>query len=374
MICWHGRGKCSSSKNNKEDRGQAMDLGYRIIDLIQAYMAHSNIYFPIAFSFIILGVSASVTFFVRSDTLRIMLIILLAGFFYWISVDGSEFEQEYFLNMSTELLGTIVSLIIFASAMTASGWTFPMVGMIVVVLISILTIKTDDFNNGFSLNMSTELLGAFLTTVLLNRDWLWTKDKDGIGSLLDPLTIWLNQRVQKRHTFDIKTNAQADYFVLVRGVSEAEIMEKVDWLTRSGVMVMSRGDMRYDTFNNCVYQEIGLVVDAYEKQTEAIMLSNQEARVRVLGYRDTAYRIHQQMTEVMECEEPRHASTPNKELTHLEFTTQRPRVLFSDYVATQINLLVREWRNHSDEGLSEAATHLMDWAIKMNFVKGKVND
>jgi hypothetical protein len=73
---------------------------------------------------------------------------------------------------------------------------------------------------------------------------------------------------------------------------------------------------------------------------------------------------------VMECEEPHHTSTPNKEMTHLEFTTQRPRVLFSDYVATQINLLVREWHNHTDDGLSEAAEHLMDWAIKMNFVKG----
>jgi hypothetical protein len=351
-----------------------MDLGYRIIDLIQAYMANANIYFPIAFSFIILGVSVSATFFVRSESLRVILIILLAGFFYLISVDGSEFEQEYFLNMSTELLGTIVSLIIFASAMTVSGWTFPLVGMVVITLISILTIRTDDFNNGFSLNMSTELLGAFLTTVLLNRDWLWHRDKQGIGGLLDPLTIWLNQRIQKRHVFDIKTNARSDYFVLVRGVSEAEIMEKVEWLTRSGVMVVSSSDMRYDTFNNCMYQEIGLVVDAHEKQTEAIALSNQQARVRVLGYRDTAYRIHQQMTEVMECEEARHASTPNKELTHLEFTTQRPRVLFSDYVATQINLLVREWRNHPNECLGEAATHLMDWAVTMNFVKGQMND
>lgn len=353
-----------------------MELGYSIIDLIQTYMSNTDIYFPIALSLVILSISISITFFLRDEALRIVLIFLLAGFFYWASIGGSVFEQEYFLNMSTELLGTIVALIIFASALTSSGWTFPVVAMIIVTLISVLTIRTDDFSNGFSLNMSTELLGAFLTTVLLKRDWLWKKgltDSETLG-LLQPFSNWIGQQMQKQHTFTIKNDSKADYYLLVTGESEVDVADKVEWLTRSGVLVVHKKDMTHDEGNNRVYQEIGLAVDTYEKQSDAITLSNQTARVRILAYQDAAYRIYKQITEVMECDEPQHVSTPHKELAHLEFTATRPRVMFSDYVETQINLLAREWRNNPDECLTAAAEHLMDWAVTMNFVKGKMND
>jgi hypothetical protein len=351
-----------------------MELGKLIWDFFQ--LSRNEIYNPIVFSFVILAVCASLAFYFRDESLRIALIILLALFFYWLSADeqASIFGQEYFLNMSTELLGTIISLIVFASVMTANGWTFPVVAMIVVTMISVLTIRTDDFNNGFSLNMSTELFGAFLTTVLLNRDWLWAKGSDKSGSLLSPFAEWIEKRVQKQHTFSVKTSSKADYYVLIVGENEVDVADKVAWLTRSGVVVVSQSYMTHDTENKRVYQEIGLAMDTYEKQAETVTLSNQEARIRVLAYPDTAYRIHQQMTEMLECNEPKHVSTPDKELTHLEFTVQRPRFLFSDYIEKQLNLLVREWRNQPDECLVVAATHLMDWAVTMNFIKGRMND
>ncbi|MCB9452098.1 MAG: hypothetical protein H6672_11710 [Anaerolineaceae bacterium] len=109
----------------------------------------------------------------RSGLIRLLFFFGLASVTYYFSQQLDDVNGSFFLNISTELLGAVLTYIVLGSWVTSMRWTFPVI--FVLILLSTFPIEfADPTQQPVFLNLSSELIGAFLLTILIhNRGWLW---------------------------------------------------------------------------------------------------------------------------------------------------------------------------------------------------------
>ncbi|MCA9912435.1 MAG: hypothetical protein KC496_03770 [Anaerolineae bacterium] len=109
----------------------------------------------------------------RSSGIRLVFFFGLAGVAYYFSQQLDDVNGSFFLNLSTELLGAVITYVVLGSWITSLRWTFPVV--FILILLTTLPIEfSDSAQQPVFLNLSSEVIGAFLIAILINkRDWLW---------------------------------------------------------------------------------------------------------------------------------------------------------------------------------------------------------
>lgn len=109
----------------------------------------------------------------RSLLLRLVYLCLLAGCVYLLARQLPDLNGDFFLNISTELIGAMAVLMILGNQVARHRWLI----LVIVILIIGLTIPVgllDEDSQAIGLNLSAELVGAFIIFILLqHREWLW---------------------------------------------------------------------------------------------------------------------------------------------------------------------------------------------------------
>lgn len=105
----------------------------------------------------------------RPVAIFVLLVLVLAAVGIWADTTSGYSEQEvaYAMNISTEALGTILLLVLFAFG--RNFWTLTVAGGVAMGLLYFVETNPGTLTSDFLLNLTTEIVGAFLLVLVLQR-------------------------------------------------------------------------------------------------------------------------------------------------------------------------------------------------------------
>jgi hypothetical protein len=316
---------------------------------------------PILLSITILGLSLGAAGLFKDNLFRTLTILPAALVFYGLGFAANPFGREVFFNLSAELLTALAALIILLIYSIFESWAtvLAIVGLFAVALLFFIDPANQQAN--LFVNLSTGLVGSFIIVGLLRREWAFSpanRDK----------MLWAN--VRERHKKQSSNLTEmGDFYILVLGGNEDEVAGKINFLKESNLTLLQDNMIQHDEETALYYQLVNGRIITAVKQADIVLLSNQEARMRLLAYPDTLKRVYKQLGEVLETSDVQKIEVSDPQMAHIEFRTQAPKVMFSEYIEQQIMALARKWRHGDDENLVYATDDLLEWAREMEFIK-----
>ncbi|MBZ0284118.1 MAG: hypothetical protein K8L97_25495 [Anaerolineae bacterium] len=211
-----------------------------LLNLIQSLQQMTTL-LAIVSSLTILALATAVSSF-RSGILRMLFYFGLAAVMFLLATELEGINSEFFLNIGIELLGAVITAILLGSWVTSQRWLFPII-MFISILSTLPIEMADDSLKPFFLNLSTQIVGAFLILILIHkRDWLWDNPKAKARRerqrMHDEITLnlqsWKEKEIEKlrkeMHT-EMKSwqamSQQWDIMLKVGGTSQNEVKTKL---------------------------------------------------------------------------------------------------------------------------------------------------
>jgi hypothetical protein len=337
-----------------------------INQIVDAYMANVDLYFPVLLSIFVLGVATGFALWTNDEQMRMAILagtgLILLGLAYWFE---AAFEQEYYLNLSTEMFGVLAMLLLALFVRLSEDWMMPLGVTLICATILLFLLDRNDIGNTFPLVMSTELIGAYVALVMLRREWLWSKEARE-DKLLKAMRGKPGSTKTRRAAADAET--RVDFYTIIPGRDVAAVQERLAFLEAHQLRVVESSPVEQDEKTGDFYQQAGLQIKTVVVDDVSEMMANHEARIRILAYPDTAKRVYAQLSEVLDIDTTRRMDGP-KDLFHGEVIVQSPKQLFSEYLEAEIFKLVRDWRTSGDPQKEDAIEPLLEWANAMKFIK-----
>lgn len=333
-----------------------------ITSFINFWTQNVEFLMPILLSIFVLGVSLGIAGLFDDNLTRTSIILPASLLLYGMGFAGSPFGRELFWNLSAELLMGLAALIILFFYNVFESWASTLGMVFISSLLLLIFLNPEQPQANLFVNLSTGLIGAFLTVGLIRKEWAFSpQNRDKMLSA---------EMRRTRKTQSAEQEKIGDYYVLVTGTDEAALGQKTSFLKESNIETFDEQAIAFDEETGTYYQLVHGRILTVVKEPETVLLANHEARLRVLGYPDTVKRIFRQLQEVLEVgESPAKLEAPDPHLIHMEVKTNAPKVIFSDYLEKQIFLLARAWRHGDNEHLSAATDELLEWAKEMHFIK-----
>lgn len=148
-----------------------------IINLITDYfdlMFSTGAIWAIGYALVILVVAACMGIYLESYVFRAVGLLGLAGTTYLMTpLAATRLDQQYFHSFMTEFVGAFVILVLFESWLTDDRSTFMPMAVLTFLIASIFLAGAPYMDRELSIEFAVMLLGAFLTTILLKREWWW---------------------------------------------------------------------------------------------------------------------------------------------------------------------------------------------------------
>lgn len=150
------------------------------LETVQDFIAFSINQNPLVTAVItslVVLVYAVVTSRLRQFGLRYGFLLIVSIMFYLLAQEmrtpSNRANQQFFEGLSNELLGTAIVLILIGRwAFAASWWFFPVVFFVFGLEIAIDFVPSQF--QAFFIGIVSNVWGAFLVAILLEREWLWT--------------------------------------------------------------------------------------------------------------------------------------------------------------------------------------------------------
>jgi hypothetical protein len=332
-----------------------------LLQLATFFSERADYLMPILLSIAVLGLALGVAGWFKDNLMRTLVIIPAALVLYGMGFAANPFGKEIFFNLSAELLTALFALIILLIYNVFEGWATVLAIVAGFALLLLIFIDPNNPQANLFVNLSTGLVGAFLIVGLIRREWAFSPaNRDRM--------LWANVRERnKKQTLNLAE--MGDYYILVLGGDDDEVASKIKFLTDSNIQILNENPIAQDEETELHYRLINAKITSTVKQQEVVLLSNQEARLRLLAYPDTVKRIYRQLQEVLETSDVKTLEAADPQMNHIEFKAQSPKVIFSDYIEKQVMLLARKWRHGDDEHLQLATDDLLVWAREMQFIK-----
>jgi hypothetical protein len=326
------------------------------------YMANSDYFTPIVLSVFIIGLSLGVVQLVDDKVMRTGLIfpagvaLLVMGFIF-----GGAYGRELYFNLGTEFFTALIALVIVSLATQLESWTVPL--LIAAVLAFFLAFLVDPNNVATSLgvNFAAGIIGAWLTAFLIRKEWSFSPEnrEKRLGKALR----------ETRKEREKQEQQMGDYFMLISGSDEGVIQQRIDFLKANDMAIVNEGVTEQDEETKLYYRLINAEILTVVKNPDAVLLSNQEARVQLLGYPDSVKKVFKQIDEVLDLGEQKRLEAVDKAMVHIEFKAAAPVQPYSAYLEAEIYKLAREWQYGDDEVLKQSCDDLLEWAKEMNLIK-----
>jgi hypothetical protein len=332
-----------------------------LLRFVEFFSNRAEYLMPILLSITVLGLALGAAGLFKDNLFRTLMILPAALILYGMGFAAHPFGREVFFNLSAELLTALFALIILLIYNIFESWATVLAIVAGFALLLLVFIDPHNQQANLFVNLSTGLVGSFLIVGLIRREWEFSpanREK----------MLWAN--VRERHKQQTLNLAEmGDYYILVLAGDADEVAGKVNFLKESNVEILQTQPTAQDEQTALHYQLINAKIITAVKQQEVVLLSNQEARMRLLAYPDTVKRIYKQLQEVLETSDVQKLEAADPQMQHIEFKAQAPKVIFSDYLDKQIMLLARNWRHGDDEHLQLATDNLLAWAREMQFIK-----
>lgn len=331
--------------------------------LLDFYTANAEIVLPILATIAILGFSLGAGMLGKDGLMRTTLVGLVALLFIalsFVDIIESPFPNELFLNIGTMLLITLVALLYSGLAKMAEDWLYPVMAVAGLALFSLLFVNQDNLTSDLAGNLAAVFVAAWPVAFFVRQRWQWSpeqRDRKMVAELR-------SSRKQKQRE-DLQ---RPDFTILVQGSDEGALQQKVTFLRESDLSILEAKSTEHDEATDVYYQMMQARVVTAVKDQETTLLDGNVAQVRILAYPDTAKRVYQQITEVLEEKERQRLDSPPS-MVHMEMHVAAPEKLFSAYLEEQIFELARRWRYGDEEHLQDATEALLDWAQEMQFIQ-----
>lgn len=156
-----------------------------IINAILSYvdlMFSSGAVWAILYAMVILVIAVFIGIYMASYTFRALGLLALAGVTYLMTpLAVTQLARLYFESLILEFIGAFAVLLLFDSFLTESRGTFAPLTAFVIIAASIFLAGAPFIPRSLSIEIAVMLLGSYLTTVLLKREWWWEASKPGFG-------------------------------------------------------------------------------------------------------------------------------------------------------------------------------------------------
>jgi hypothetical protein len=314
------------------------DMSGNVIEFgMSVYQQNPSVYFALISSVIILLFALLMSNSLeRSESRVVFIVIPIALATYLLSINLENLEHDFFQNLSTEFIGGLLALILFADWITSNEYTFPIVTIVIFVMAGVFVWQASATTDGFYINLSTEMLGALVTTAVVRRDWLWS----GSAKLEETHTEKHTRFQTKRRDLERETAERLCHmFINLKGQTSMEIDKKQRILIES-VEIIYEGD--YTKRDGGGYQR---ALYANCRPIETPSVARDHLMVVLDGHEQAVNKATQRFTETFDVQKS------DDQLTHLanERTQRRMQVKtpvqsFEQELHEMINMLVTRWQ------------------------------
>jgi hypothetical protein len=148
-----------------------------LISFVNNYMDwifSSGAVWAILYALVIFVVAACMGIYLESYALRAIGLLVLAGTTWLMTpLAVTRLDNQYFQSFIIEFIGAFAILILFESWVTDERATFMPVAVLTFFTASVFLAGAPYLDRELSIEFAVMLLGAFLTTILLKREWWW---------------------------------------------------------------------------------------------------------------------------------------------------------------------------------------------------------
>ncbi len=325
-----------------------------IFAITEWYEANSLILLPIFISIFVLGVSLGLFQAIGDRYIRLALLVPISAILLILSFFSGVYGAELFLNLSMQIFLTLLAVTIVSFATQVDSWFLPIVTVaIAAVLLQFLT-PLNAIGSNIPTTLGTTLVGALMVAYMLRQEWAWSPVRQERR-----LSATMRQARKEQAEKDA---AFGDFFMLIAGHDEAEIEQRIDFLKAHDMRIIRDTVPEYDEQSENFYRLVNVGINTVVKNQETVLLSNQEARIQMLGYPDTIKRLYKQYSEVIHPREQKRLESPDEQMVHLEFKADAPAKLYSAILEEKIYALAKDWQYGDDAVLQQATDELLEWA------------
>ncbi len=310
--------------------GDLLQLG------LSVYEQNPSVFFALTSSVIILVFALLMSNnFSNQETRVIFAVVPLALVTYLLSINLENLEHDFFQNLSTEFIGGLLALILFANWVTENRATFPVVAVAIFVVAGIFVWQSALTNDGFYVNLSTELLGALITTAVIRREWLWSA-KGRIPHKQKHAYFQNQRRKVERET----TKRMCDVEIVVTGATTEEIDAHIYALLGSVEVVMEDEKPRKNE-----YGQLQRVLLANCRYTDILKPNQDTVTLFIDGKRQAVTKTQQHLHETFDVISSDEEFTYlTEERSQLRFTVNVPVQSFAQELNSMVEMFIEQWR------------------------------
>jgi hypothetical protein len=289
--------------------------------------------YAISFIFALLIIAASIVVTVNIPVreARIVFVVFFAFLTFILAQGFGDKNHDFFFNLSTEFIGAAVGLLLFAELLLNEvGGLMMLFGVSLIVLFAPVIVQTLDvelFTDEFVLNLRTDLLGAFIVAVLLNRGWV----------IYDKLKKASETNLTLKEKEELLSTTSAELAQRSRELVQAErtLNRETKTLQRRSAKV-SRiqqilGQQRDQTMN---YPEVS-------KARQAIILVEGSEIDPVVKTLDQIFTVRNQMKETFV------EGKSQRSIQYVCCTVETPDRTFAEQLRERFDALIQDWQQQA---------------------------
>lgn len=273
----------------------------------------------------------------QSESRIIFIVIPIALATYLLSINFENLEKDFFQNLSTEFIGALIALILFADWITSNEYTFPIVTIFIFVTAGVFVWQASATSDGFYVNLSTEILGALITTAVVRRDWLWSAS----DKLEESHSEKHNRFQSKRRNLELETAQRLCHMTInLTGQTSLEI-EKKQRILNESIEIMYEGD--YTKRTDGGYQR---TLYANCRPIEIPSVAHEQFTVILDGHEQAVNKASQRFVETFDVQNSDDKLTRlNSARTQRRMRVKTPVQSFEQELHEMINLFTTRWRD-----------------------------
>jgi hypothetical protein len=336
------------------------------INLINNYLDlifSTGAIWAIGYALVIFIIAACMGIYLESYVLRAVGLLVLAGTTYLMTpLAVTRLDMQYFRSFIIEFVGAFAILVLFESWLTEERDTFMPMAITTFLVASIFLAGAPYLEREVSIEFAVMLLGAFLTTILLKREWWWA-DSDPTHRL----QRGMDKMFAKKEFAAILKEAEVHIKLTAR--SEDELEYRLS-LLRHTFDILGQSDPTEDRktggFVVLIAAKIRADVQAPEKPTEG------EVHLRIMGNVNLVKQATLRIGEIFTVSQSsqRHAARRGEVEANIQCSV--PEVSLSDVMFEHFHDLALTWRDaagRAEQQATDAATDQRKKAFYQGFAR-----
>jgi hypothetical protein len=321
------------------------------VELIQAGREYFELMFStgaiwaIMYALVILIIAICMGIYLESYVLRAIGLLVLAGTTYLMTpLAITRLDNQYFQSFIVEFVGGFVILVLFESWLTDERSTFMPIAVLTFFVASIFLAGVPYITRELSIEFAVMLQGAFMTTILLKREWWWA-DSNPVERQRRKL------EVTDTHREFAEKMDEAEVTIKLMARTEDEMAYRIS-LMRHTLDVVAQSEPEKDRKSKMlvVYIAGKVRADAYlpEKPPEG------KVQLRIIGDINLVRRATAHINEIFDVSKSSQRDTARTSEVEADIQCSVPEMRLGDVLFEHFRELALAWRNAAGRAEQQA--------------------